>query len=183
MIIMFTFQVNENILLRMLKVSEDTKLFTLIDHNRSHLQKWLSWVHEIDSIEDCRQFITNNFESYANQNSLTAGIFYKQELVGVIGFNSIDMTNKTGTIGYWLGADFQGKGIMTAACQGMITHGFNNLHLNRLQLFIAVGNKASRALPERLHFHQEGIAREHEWINGEAMDQVVYSLLRKDWIQ
>ncbi|HLR15135.1 MAG TPA: GNAT family protein [Bacillota bacterium] len=180
---MFSQQVNENLLLRMLKVSEDTKLFTLIDHNRLFLQKWLAWVHEIDSIADCRQFITKSFEAYANQDSLTAGIFYKNELAGIIGFNSIDVTNKVGTIGYWLGEDFQGKGIMTTAVQEIITHGFRDLHLNRLQLFVAVENSGSRAIPERLHFHEEGIAREHEWLNGKPVDQVLYSLLQSEWTE
>lgn len=180
---MFVQQVHDDLLLRMLKTSEDKELFHLIDNNRLFLQRWLSWVHEMKTTKDCKQFITNAFEDYANRKSLTVGIFYKNELVGITGLNSIDFKNKIGTLGYWLGEEFQGKGIMTSAVQAIIAHGFQNLQLNRLQLFVAVENTPSRRIPERLRFSQEGIVREHEWINEKPVDQVIYSLLQSEWIE
>jgi len=178
---MYVQQVNDNLLIRMLKVSEKTELFALIDQNRTFLQRWLAWVHQNKSVKDSEQFIKHSFESYANRESLTAGIFYKDTLAGVIGFNSLDFMNKIGTIGYWMGEEFEGKGIMTESVRALIKHGFENLQLNRLQLFAAVENYPSRAIAERLQFTNEGVIRENEWVNGKPMDQVLYSLLRREW--
>ncbi len=178
---MYVQQVNDDLLIRMMKVSEKTELFALIDRNRAFLQRWLAWVHQNKSVKDSERFIKHAFESYANRESLTAGIFYKDTLAGIIGFNSLDFMNKIGTIGYWMGEEFEGKGIMTASVKALIAHGFKNLQLNRLQLFAAVENHPSRAVAERLQFTNEGIVRENEWVNGKPMDQVLYSLLRREW--
>lgn len=178
---MFVQIVNEDITLRMLRMNEHTDLFSLIDKNRTFLQQWLPWISENKTPEDSAQFIKNTFEEYANRYSLTAGIFYKGELAGIIGFNTIDFRNRIGTIGYWMGEQFEGKGIMTESVKTLIDHGFNDLQLNRLQLFAAVQNHPSRAVAERLKFTKEGIVRENEWINDEPVDQVLYSLLKKEW--
>ena len=45
----------------------------------------------------------------------------------------------------------------------------------------AVGNRRSRAIPERLGFTQEGIARDAEWLYDHYVDLVTYSLLAPEW--
>ncbi|WP_343076315.1 GNAT family protein [Pullulanibacillus sp. KACC 23026] len=86
-----------------------------------------------------------------------------------------------GTIGYWLGQGFQGKGIMTKALEAVIHYGFTELNLNRIEIQAAVGNKKSRALPESLGFKEEGRIRQAEWLYDHYVDHVVYGLLVKDW--
>lgn len=56
--------------------------------------------------------------------SLTFGIFFTSKLVGVIGFNKIDWQNKQANIDYWLAANYQGRGIITTACQILLNVGF-----------------------------------------------------------
>jgi ribosomal-protein-serine acetyltransferase len=41
-------------------------------------------------------------------------------LVGVLSFNSIEPTNKTGYIGYWLDKDKEGKGIISTCLQAFM---------------------------------------------------------------
>lgn len=178
---MFVQKVNDDLLIRMMKVSEHQELFSLIDKNRSFLTQWLPWVHENNKPADSEQFIKNTFEEHANRTSLTAGIFCKGHLSGIIGFNTLDFRNKIGTVGYWLGEEFTGKGIMTTSVQALIAHGFNDLQLNRIQLFSAVENYPSRAIAERLKFSKEGIIRDNERNGEKYMDQVLYSLLKREW--
>ena len=53
--------------------------------------------------------------------------------------------------------------------------------LNRIEIRAAVGNARSRAIPERLGFHEEGTLREAELVEGVALDIVVYSMLASQW--
>ncbi len=178
---MFIIQVDAEIELKMMGHKDHVRLFELIDSNRTYLRKWLPWVDQNTSPTDSEQFVTNAFENHANRTSLSAGIFYHDELVGVIGFNTYDWRNQIGTIGYWLGEKYQGKGIMTRAVEALINYGFNKLELNRLQLFAAVENHPSRAIPENLGFTKEGIIHEHERFGDVYVDHVLYRLLKSEW--
>jgi ribosomal-protein-serine acetyltransferase len=84
-------------------------------------------------------------------------ILYEGEIAGTIGFNQLNKANRIGVIGYWLGDKFQGKGIMTRAFKAFINYGFKELGLNRIEVRVAVENKKSRALPERLGFTELGV--------------------------
>lgn len=108
-VVMFTRQVNEAIYLRMLSARDADDLFSLTDRSRDYLQKWLSWLEGTTSVEDSLQYIKHTFYAYNNRQGVHAGIFYHEELVGVVAFHRLDYTNRIGTIGYWLGEEFQGK--------------------------------------------------------------------------
>ncbi|WP_377954695.1 GNAT family N-acetyltransferase [Arthrobacter sp. NPDC057013] len=102
-------------------------------------------------------------------------------MVGTIGFNDINKTNKIGTIGYWLGENFQGKGIMSKAFKSVIDYGFKDLGLNKIEVSVAVGNKKSRALPKQFGFILEGEIRQAEWLYDHYVDHVIYGLLSNEW--
>jgi len=118
---------------------------------------------------------------YNNQQGITAGIFYKGQLAGVAGFNTLDWKNKIGTIGYWLGVHFIGKGIMTRVVCALIEYAFNNLKLNRLEIRVATNNFKSRAIPERLYFTLEGYIRQAEWLYDHYVDHRIYGMLAEEW--
>jgi ribosomal-protein-serine acetyltransferase len=53
----------------------------------------------------------------------------------------------------------------------------------RLEIRCATHNHTTRAIPERLGFRQEGIARRAEWLYDHFVDLVVYSMLAVEWTQ
>ena len=101
--------------------------------------------------------------------------------MGVTGFNSISKANRIGHIGYWLGEEYSGRGIMTRAVRALTDHGFATLELNRITIAAAVGNTKSRAIAERCGFRLEGIARGAEWLYDHFVDHAIYAITRADW--
>ncbi len=163
--------------LRLLEMRHAEELFTLIDQNRFHLRQWLGWVDGNQSIADSHNFIRGTLQQFANNNGFQAGIWFQGALAGIIGYNYIDWHNSKAELGYWLGAPFQGHGLVTRACQALIDYSFDDLHLNRIEILCAAGNLRSRAVPERLGFTQEGILRQAEWLYDHFVDLVVYAML------
>ncbi|HSI90037.1 MAG TPA: GNAT family protein, partial [Adhaeribacter sp.] len=108
-------------------------------------------------------------------------IRHEGQLAGNIGLYHIDHQNKIAAIGYWLGAAFQGKGIITEACRKLIAYGFTELNLNRIEIKCGTGNLKSQAIPERLGFTKEAILRQAELVNGNFQDLYLYSLLKEEW--
>ncbi len=84
-------------------------------------------------------------------------------------------------IGYWLGGEYEGKGIMTRACTALIDYGFGELGLNRIVIRASTENTRSQAVPLRLGFTREGVERQAEWLNDHFIDMIVYSMLRSEW--
>jgi hypothetical protein len=99
-------------------------------------------------------------------------------LCGMVGYNRLDWDNRTAFIGYWLAKDAEGKGIVTRCCRALVDHAFTELGLNRVVIQVAVGNFRSQAIPDRLGFSREGIAREGEWLYDRYVDLAVNALLR-----
>ncbi len=107
--------------------------------------------------EDSMAFIQGAMQQAMQNNGFQAGIWSHGELVGIIGTHQIHWINRTVSIGYWLGEGYQGKGIMTKACQAVIRYLFEECGLHRIEIRAAVDNQKSRRIPERLSFSLEGI--------------------------
>jgi len=87
---------------------------------------------------------------------------------------------QTGTLGYWMGAAFAGKGVMTRAVGVVGRWAFHQLRLHRIEAACLPENFASRTLLERNGFQHEGLAREYLRINGVWRDHVLYALLEHE---
>lgn len=167
--------------LRDLSESHAPRLFDLLDSNRSYLRAWLPWLDTQRSVLDSIQFIRMARASSDRNESLSLGIWYRNELCGVISFHRIDHPNRASMIGYWLAAGFQGKGIMTESCRAFTDHGFSRLGLHRIEIRCATGNLKSQAIPNRLGFVREAVLRDSEWLYDHYVDLIVYSMLAPDW--
>lgn len=173
--------VGEHIEISVLTDDDADRLFALTDNNRTHLRQWLPWVDDTRNVEDTREFIASSLRRYREDVGMSCGIHYRGNLAGVIGFNTIDWMNFKTEIGYWLGADFQGLGLITKACRAMIDHAFLDLELNKVEIRCAAGNTRSCAIPQRLGFTQEGIARQAEWLYDHYVDLILYGMLSSEW--
>lgn len=178
---MFRFIVDDDIELRLLEGRHADELFGLTDRNRAHLRPWLPWVDQNTSPDNTRAFIKGSLHQLAENNGLQAGIWFRGELAGVIGFLYFKWPSRKTEIGYWLDAAVQGHGIMTRACRALLDYAFGELGLNRAEIHCAGGNTRSCAVPERLGFKQEGVLRQAEWLNDHFEDNVVYGMLAGEW--
>lgn len=182
---MLEYRINDDIILRMFNVDDAEALFQLTLASKSYLREWLGWLDYIESVEDSKQNIEGRIKGLIETGGRpkSFAIMYKGVLAGTIGFNEIDRGIQCGTIGYWLGQDFQGKGIMSQSFEKVIEYGFRDLKLNKIEIRVATGNVKSRALPERFGFKEEGVIRDAEWLYDRYVDHVVYGLLRHEFLQ
>ncbi|SFA53513.1 ribosomal-protein-serine acetyltransferase [Parageobacillus thermantarcticus] len=178
---MFIHRLDDESWLKLLTAEDAEALFALIDSCRPHLRKWLPWVDWTQTAEDSKAFIAGGLQKFAAGSGFEAGIWHKGQLAGVIGIHYIDHANKKTSIGYWLGEQFQGIGLMTKACKAFVDYAFHELKLHRVEIRCAVENKKSRAIPERLGFTNEGTIREAEWLYDHFVDHVVYGMLAREW--
>jgi ribosomal-protein-serine acetyltransferase len=180
---MFTHVLSPNAELRLLEPRYAEEVFALVDCNREHLRKWMPWVDETKTVGDSIKFIKEGLLRLAEKGSFDAGIWYQGKLAGIIGFMYHSQISRQAEIGYWLGQEFEGKGLVTTACKAIIKHAFINLNINRLAIRAATENIRSRAVAERLGFTLEGVERQTANLYGKFHDLAIYSLLKEEWIR
>jgi len=156
------------------------ELFELTDKNRDFLKQWLPWLDNVQEVADTREFLKSQLPRFQKGQALHITILYRDRIAGVVGFNQIDSINNIGYVGYWLGEEYNGRGIMTKSVKELIEIGYSYYSLNRIDIRCAVENSRSRAIPERLEFKNEGIIRNAEKVYVKYLDHVVYGLLKKD---
>lgn len=156
------------------------ELFQLTDRNRQFLEEWLPWLDTIQCADDTKAFIELQLQRFSKGEVLHQSLFLKGRLCGVTAFNRVDHVSGIGYIGYWLGQEFTGQGIMTAALQDLIRLGFSNWPLHRMEIRSAVENVKSRSVAERLGFRHEGTIRSAERVYGKFYDHAVYGMLREE---
>lgn len=173
-------RIRDDVELRPLEPADADELFLAIDANRAYLRRWLPWLDGTQSSADVLAFIQKGVDERREGRAIRLGIRVAGRLRGAIGLHAVDWNNRSTSIGYWLDAALQGQGIMTACCSHLVAHLFDALDLHRVVIRCAVENRRSRAIPERLGFVHEGVARDAEWLYDRFVDFVTYARLSTD---
>jgi len=173
--------VSEHLALMPLELRDADELFSLTDRNRTYLRHWLPWLDNITRPEDTRTFIRAAQAQASQNNGTQLAIRLNGRISGIVGHHQIDWRNRLTSFGYWVGEEFQGRGLVTAASRALVSHAFDHAQLNRVEIRCATGNHKSRAIPMRLGFREEGLLHDAEWLYDHFSDHIVYAMLARDW--
>ncbi len=134
------------------------------------------------TLTQTRQTISFLASLFPNQEGLRWAITFKgsEVVIGTCGLHAWDRPFHRAEIGYELARPYWGQGIMREAMQAVLSFGFTQLALHRLEAIVLVGNTASARFLEKLGFQREGLMREYELVNGEFKDVWRFALLNSD---
>jgi [ribosomal protein S5]-alanine N-acetyltransferase len=134
------------------------------------------------SIEDSRAFLDLVTSKYESGGEPEWGIVYKGDhrLVGTCGIVSWEPYHVRAELGYALSRAYWGRGLVVEAVGAMISFGFKEMNLNRIEARCIAENTASARVMEKAGMLYEGTLRRRELIKGEHRDIKVYSILRDE---
>ncbi len=102
--------------------------------------------------------------------------------IGECGFHTLNRAHRRTELFYFLRNDAdKRKGIMTEALALVLTYGFADMGLHRIEALVGPHNIASIKLLQHFKFVKEGTMREDYLINGKNEDSECYSLLKWEW--
>lgn len=176
----FTNIETERLLLRKISLLDASKLFEY--WSDEEVTKYMS-ISRFSNVNEAEEMISLLLALAASDQAFRWTIVNKLDgkILGTCGFNNWDETNQRGEIGYELGRQFWGQGIMTEALNGLIKHGFNTMKLNRIQALVEPDNCLSRKVLLKRGFSEEGLLRQYEMARGHFVDLLILSLLKKDY--
>ncbi|MGH9839600.1 MAG: GNAT family N-acetyltransferase [Blastocatellia bacterium] len=90
-----------------------------------------------------------------------------------------DIYRRTAEIGYWLGEEFWGRGIMPEAVRALTDWSFASFDLVRIYAGIFEYNSASMRVLEKAGYQYEARLRKHITKEGQTFDDVIYAIIRE----
>jgi len=136
------------------------------------------------SIEETRNWVENRIEDYAKRD-VTYWVLTLKENDRAIGgccFWNFDPTLRCAELGYELNRAYWGKGIAREALPPILTYGFTEMDLHRIEALPLAFNEPSVKLLRKIGFTLEGNIRERVYFHGRFYDQLMFGLLRDEWI-
>jgi RimJ/RimL family protein N-acetyltransferase len=104
------------------------------------------------------------------------------ELLGTVSLRRY-ARDRRAELGYWLAAPMWGQGLATEAARAVVDFGFRELGLARVYAQVLAGNRASRAVLDKLGMLNEGVKRQHINKARRLHDVVLYGVLRDEWLR
>ena len=129
--------------------------------------------------------VTRNNKDFAEGRAVKFFLFDKSEPATVVG--SISLNNIVHgaayycDLGYALGEDRQGQGLMSESAAAVIRYAFDEMGLHRVKAAYLPTNDRSGHLLRRLGFVVEGYARDNLLIQGRWQDQILVGLMNLNW--
>lgn len=148
------------------------------------LNEWLPWAHMDYTRDDAIAFVRDSIQAWREGKAFDYTIRGRDDLDRHLGNISIWQTSRTGRIGeigYWIRTDLNGRGLATEATEALMRVGYSNMALHKITLRIAVGNRASERVAEKLGFTVEGILRQELLIRGNWVDHTLYTMLEDEF--
>jgi RimJ/RimL family protein N-acetyltransferase len=125
------------------------------------------------TIDDAQKFIRG---AIAEQPATRFCIEINGTAVGGIGVHpGQDVHRRTATVGYWLGEEFWGRGIMTEAVTAVTNFCFKNFPLRRISAEVFANNPASARVLEKASFTFEGRLKNNVVKDGQVLDSLLYA--------
>jgi RimJ/RimL family protein N-acetyltransferase len=87
-----------------------------------------------------------------------------------------DIFRRSAEIGYWLGEDYWGRGIITEAVKAFTAWGFASFDLSRIYAGVFEWNPASSRVLEKAGFEFEGRMKKAVTKEGRTGDELIYAI-------
>ena len=94
---------------------------------------------------------------------------------GIVVYPGHDVYRHTATVGYWLGEQFWGRGIMTEVVTAVTDFCVDNFPLRRIFAEVFANNPASARVLEKAGFTFEGRLKNNVVKDGQVLDSLLYA--------
>jgi len=104
------------------------------------------------------------------------------EAVGAVGYvPGRDIERYSAEIGYWLGEELWGRGIVAEALRLVTEHAFTELNFLRIFALPFADNAASARVLEKAEYVREAVLRSSSVKAGVPKDQLLYARINPGW--
>ncbi len=133
--------------------------------------------------ESAVSWISTHEENRRSRTSYDFAVTDKEtgKLYGAISLYMRVRNSPTAEMGYWIGEQYWNRGFATEAARAMIEYAFSELWLHRVFSRHYGSNIASGRVMQKAGMKEEGVMRDHLFVNGRYEDSVIYGIVSMDY--
>jgi ribosomal-protein-serine acetyltransferase len=181
---MFSFPLSDDAVL-ILRTSAITEAYhEELAANHERLARWEPWAVKAPVLAETRSFLEASVRNWLDGSELPVAIALRKDgQWHVAGAASLRINSyaRSAEVGYWIGGDYEGRGLITMTVAALLDQAFGPLGIERVTLQTDPANERSRAVARRLGFVEEAVLRQATAFPHERRDEVVYGLLADEW--
>lgn len=149
--------------------------------NDARVTRFLTWQPHT-SPEQTKQLLTLWVSEYEKPDKYSWVIEFEHRAIGNISVVLCEEQSEVAHLGYCIGFDTWGKGIMTEAVRAVIDYLFGEVGFHRITICHALKNPASGKVAQKCGLTLEGTRRDaFKNFEGEFLDICDYGILRPEW--
>jgi ribosomal-protein-serine acetyltransferase len=148
----------------------------------AEVSPWAPWCPADYAMSNCAPWLETRASAWAEAKEFDFAVVDARDgaLLGGCALNDINRTHNFANLGYWVRTSRTGQGIATAAARLVAKFGFRQLGFTRIEIVVAVANKASQRVAEKTGATREGIERNRHVVRDKVCDAVMFSLIPGD---
>lgn len=148
--------------------------------NDEDVCRYLTWEPHGD-VANTKQLLDSWCAAYEEPNYYNWLIEFDGVPIGSTAIVLVNDKHEYACIGYCIGKEWWGRGIMTEAARAVIDYMFCRVGVNRIEISHATKNPASGRVAQKCGLHYEGTKREYfKAKSGEFFDIAFYSILKNE---
>jgi len=175
----------DGLLLRAPQAADFTQWAQLRERSRAYLTPWEPiWPSDDLTRAGFRRRLRRYTEDIIADRAYPFLIFREADGAIVGGITLANVRRgivQAGTVGYWIGEPYAGRGYMTQALRLLLPSLFGELSLHRIEAACIPSNLASIRVLQKCGFVREGEARRYLCINGVWQDHLLFGMLHEDF--
>jgi RimJ/RimL family protein N-acetyltransferase len=130
----------------------------------------------VNEMKHARPGVQGEWYQWAVERKAAAG------LIGDCAFQILPHDPRQAEIGFSFARAHQGQGFAAEAVSRLLDYLFDDLALHRVIAITDAENVAAARLLERLGLRREGMLVENVWFKGAWGSELLYALLRREWL-
>jgi diamine N-acetyltransferase len=155
-------------------------------------RKVLSFIHDLDNERHAMAFwfeepyesldeLFNLYDKHIHDDSERRFVIdIDEQFAGIVELMDINFIHRTAEIQIIVKSDFRGQGLSKNAMLRGLDYAFNILNMHKVYLFVDAENHKALHLYKDIGFVQEGILRQHFFVEGMYRDSIFMGILKSE---
>lgn len=179
----FALRLDADLALRLRERHHVAELAARFERERDHLASAFAWAAR-PAAEEAERQVTAGLASFRRAACWHADLCHRGEVVGAMWLHEpLHGPGGSTEVGFWLGARFEGRGLVNRAMSGLHRHFFEGRGLGRVSIAVVPGHARSEAVAARLGYAPEAVLRRaHTDARGRVVDLAFHGLTREAWV-